>query len=614
LTSAPLSQSNANRLKTWLRRYRFVFLVILGVWLVFFLLPGVESMPLLEPDEGRNAEVAREMLRGGDWITPHYNGYPYLDKPAPFFWLVAASFKAFGVSERTARLPSGLAALATMLLIWLLARRMFGDEAAMISALVLVTSPLVLIFAREVIFDMLLTLLVTAALLCFWWDEQRAERRISTDVLMFLAMGFATITKGPVGFLLPLLGILAYSLIRGGLGRFKRLHWAWGFVAFLAASLPWFLAVSFRNPDFPRYAFWEESLVRFSTGGAHRSGSLFYYLPVYLGGCFPWSFLLLYAGLSRLKKWKELREEKNAPVAFLFAFVLVVFVFFTISHSKLPGYFLPALGPLSVLVAWVWTTSKARETGRMPDWLTATFATLIAVGLLSILAPRFEHVHSVHMLVEKKIPPGVFDLAKVSFLFSGVLLVALGILGRDFASRAQRKVPSNILLAILLLASPLAMLEWAVPIKRYAAYSSSKSLAEKILSSSHRDEPVYGYYYFRTSLPFYLRRPVGLVTSGAEEMTSNYVVSRWPRLQPQLSKSGFAPGPAVPGEGGTPGPLVREKDWIAQTRGIPTLVFTRNSLVPSLFQSRGTVDPLWTGWGYSTWEVPASSPPAAGVK
>ena len=607
MTSDPARQTSPTRLSARFRRYRFVILAVIGIWLVFFLLPGIRTMPLLEPDEGRNAEVAREMLRGGDWITPHYNGYPYLDKPAPFFWLVAASYKVFGVSEGSARLPSGLAALGTMLLVWLLARRMFGDEEAFDSALILIASPLVLIFARAVIFDMTLTFLVTATLACFWWDEQQPERRLSIDVLMFVSMGLATITKGPVGFLLPLLGILVYSLLRGGLARFKRIHWGWGLMAFLAAGLPWFIAVSVRNPDFPRYAFWNESLRRFIEGGVHRSGSVFYYIPVYLAGFFPWSFLLLYACLSRLKRWKALRDEKNAAVTFLVAFVAVVFVFFSISHSKLPGYFLPALGPLGILVARVWETSKSQESGRMPDWLTATFATMIAVGLLLILAPRFEHVHFVHRLAEKKIPPGVFDLVKTALLFSGGLLAALGILGRDRASRAKRKVPSTLLLAILLLAMPLVLLQWAAPIRRFAAYSSSQSLALEILASPQRNLPVYGYYYFRTGLPFYLRRPVGLVTTGAEEMTSNYVVSRWPRIEPQISRAGFEAGPAVPGENGIPGPLIIEKHWRAQTRSLALLVMVPNRLVSALTKSRGEVMPLWTGWNFSVWEIPARS-------
>jgi 4-amino-4-deoxy-L-arabinose transferase-like glycosyltransferase len=607
LTSNLSSQGNSNRLSAWMFRYRFFLLAIACLWLVFFLLPGTRTMPLLEPDEGRNAEVAREMLTGGDWVTPHYDGYAYLDKPAPFFWLVASSFKLFGFSEWAARFPSGIAALAALLLVCVLAWRMFGPDEAMICALIAATSPLFLIFTRQVIFDMTLTFLVTAALLCFWWDEQRPERRRSTDMLMFAVLGVATITKGPVGFLLPLLGILAYSLLRGGMARFKRLHWGWGLLAFLAAGLPWFIAVTVRNADFPRYAFWQESLVRFTTGSARRAGSVFYYLPVYLGGFFPWSFPLAYACIPRLRKWKALREENNAALAFLIAFVLVVFVFFTISRSKLPGYFLPAIGPLGILMARLWTTSKDREAQRMPDWLTAAFATLVGVGLLLIIVPRFESLHMVRVRVEKKMPQDVLALVKPALVYSGILLVALGILGRNVASRARRKVPTNALLALLLLAAPLLLLQWLKPIKRYVANESSKSLAESILTSPDRNLPVYGYYYFRTSLPFYLRRPVGLVTSGAEEMTSNFVVSRWPDVHPEMARAGFEVGLPAPGLNGFPGPLVRERDWREKTAASPTLVFLQNGLVPNLYKSRGSANPLWNGWGYSVWEVPAKT-------
>lgn len=598
--SARLSQSFS--------RHRFAWLIILSVWLIFFLLPGATTMPLLEPDEGRNAEVAREMLRGGDWITPHYNGYPYLDKPAPFFWLVAASFKTFGVSEWAARLPSGLAALATMLLIWFLARRMFGFEEALLSGLVLVTSPLVLIFSRLVIFDMTLTFLITAALVCFWWEESKPERRLIVDLAMFAAMGMATITKGPVGFLLPLLAILAYSLLRGGLGRFKRLHWGLGLAVFLAVVLPWFIAVSVRNPDFPRYALWQESLVRFTTGSARRSGGILYYLPVYLGGFFPWSFVLLYAGIHGLKGWKSIREERNAPVAFLLSFAIVVFVFFTISRSKLPGYILPALGPLSILTAHLWSTAQSGDTGRVPDWLKAGFATMVILGLVMIVSPRLDHLDVVHARLTKKMPPSIIELAKVSLMFSGVLLAALGILGRDFAARAKRKVPSNASLAVLLLTTPLMLLQWGSTLDLYAKTFSSRSIARTITASQEHGLPVYGYYYFRTSLPFYLASPVGLVTTGGEEMTSNYVGSRWPDIQAEMQRAGFRDRVEVAGQSKLPGPLVFEKDWRPRSGATPILVLVRNSLVPTLFKKVGTVDPLWTEWEFSVWKIPAPAP------
>jgi 4-amino-4-deoxy-L-arabinose transferase-like glycosyltransferase len=248
----------------------FLLLLIVGV-LLFFV--GLGSLPLVEPDEGRNAEVAREMLVSGDWVTPHYNSLAYLDKPAVYFWLVAGSFRVLGTSEFAARLPSALAALGTLLLVWWMARKMFGEAVGLRAAVIWASTPLVIIFSRQVIFDMTLTLLVTLSMLAFWIDSTSAFKRPWLEMLMFAAWGVAAITKGLVGFLLPLLSLLAYQALAGRWRELKRLRWGFGTFVFLAASLPWFLTVCMRHPDFVRYAFWQESLQRFATGSAQRGGS-----------------------------------------------------------------------------------------------------------------------------------------------------------------------------------------------------------------------------------------------------------------------------------------------------------------------------------------------------
>ncbi len=278
---------------------------------------GLGRLPLLEPDEGRNAEVGREMLVSGDWITPHFNGFVYLDKPAVYFWMVAASLRTFGVSEGAARLPSALMGVATLLLVWFLARRMFGDAAGLRAGIVFAACPLALALAREVIFDMTLTFFVTVAMVAFWLAEENNFLAPRLDALMFAAMGVAVITKGFVGILIPLIAILIYEAARGRWREWLRLRWGWGLLVFLALTLPWFIAVSTRNPDFPRYAFWNESLKRFSSGAAHRGGGILYYFPVYLGGFFPWSMFLLLAGWNRLRKWRELKQEAARPILFL---------------------------------------------------------------------------------------------------------------------------------------------------------------------------------------------------------------------------------------------------------------------------------------------------------
>jgi 4-amino-4-deoxy-L-arabinose transferase-like glycosyltransferase len=587
-------------------------LLLLCVVAACIFLVGLGRLPLTEPDEGRNAEVAREMLASGDWITPHYDTLTCLDKPAVFFWLVAASFRAFGLSEWAARFPSALMALATSLLVWFLARRLFDDRTGLRAGLIWVTSPLVIIFARTVIFDMALTFFVTLAMASYWLAEAEDFKHPWRDAIFFAAMGIAAITKGPVGFLLPLLSVSAYLALRGRLRELRKLRWGLGVLVFLALALPWFVAVSVRNPDFPRYAFWQESLLRFATGQARRPGGPLYYIPVFLAGFLPWSFFLLFAGWNRLRAWRELRRENHKPHLFLLAWAAVIFVFFSISRSKLPGYFLPATIPLSILMAQVWAELDAQALDRRPDWLTAGFATLVGLGLLMSLSPQLLRSHNLQLLATKKLPPALMPLVRPALLFGGLMLAGLGVLGRNLSGRLRASTLSSVSFAILALTTPLLIARWIVPLEVYAASSSSRQLAQTILRSPEKDLPVYGYYYFRSSLPFYLRRPVGLVTQGASEITSNYVAFRWQAVrQMELSgsedsartavsnghlKTGAANGTPLLVEG-------RQLPHLVDASGSPWLLLLRGDRVAQLTQTLGPLEPLWEGWDYSVWKV-----------
>ena len=584
-----------------------LLLLLVVACCLFFLALG--KLPLLEPDEGRNAEVAREMLVSGDWITPHFDSQTYLDKPAPFFWLVAASFRLWGISEWAARLPSAVLALALVLLTWFLARRMFGPAAGRRAGIILACCPLVIAFSRLVIFDMMLTFLVTLALASFWWIDVADTRRPWLTALMFAAMGLATITKGPVGFLLPVLTILAYLASCRRLRDVKRLRWGLGMAVFLAVALPWFIAVCLRNPDFPRYAFWDESLRRFAGHSARRSGGIFYYVPVYLAGWFPWSCFLLLVAWNKLKSWKELGQEKNKGLLFLLAWAGVVFVFFTISGSKLPGYVLPAMVPLSILMARAWEeVVRTEKSSAAPDWLTAGFALVLGFGLLVALAPQLARLTPAYAQVLKKLHPSLVAMVQPTLLYSGLILVALAIIGRNLASRLRGPVLASVTLALLALTTPLFVLRWLRPLESYASVNSSRRLAETILASPEKALPLYSYYYFRTSLPFYLRRPVGLVTTYAGELTSNYVASRYrgQRHLAQLDVPSGTPGGTVQASPPTDGLLIdpvalRAK---AQAASEPILMLVRNTQVAELAQVVGKIEPLWSEWQYSVWIIP----------
>jgi 4-amino-4-deoxy-L-arabinose transferase-like glycosyltransferase len=624
-------------------------LLVFTAAVLFF--AGLGRLPLLEPDEGRNAEVGREMLVSGDWITPHYNALAYLDKPAVYFWMVAASLKTFGVSEGVARLPSALMAVATMLLVWFLARRMFRESAARCAGIVFATSPLAIALARQVNFDMALTFFITLAMTAFWLAEERNFQAPWFDVLMFAAMGVGVITKGPVAILLPLISVLLYQAMRsrwrksaapacadGGKSRSAlHLRWGWGFLIFLAVALPWFVAVSLRHPDFPRYAFWNESLKRFATSTARRGGGIFYYVPVFLAGFFPWSFFLLGAGWNRLRRWRELKEDQGRPILLLLCWAACVFGLFTVSHSKLPTYFLPAIVPLSILMgaAWLDVGTEAQSVSRgTPDWLKAGFALVLGAGVLVAAASHSWLFSSLHARLARRLPPSVLDLVQPSLLYTGLILAAEGFLGRKIAAQMRGRAVAITTFVFAALIVPTLVVRWYRPLKLFAEEDSSRRLAATILASPElRDSPVFGYYYFRTSLPFYLRHPVGLLSIEWGEMTSNYQVAFQAEARRTagggaltgaenvgarhpVAQSLRAAGHGVPVQGSGPqggppgrGVLVTLPEFraLAKSSAQPILVLTPNPLVEDLWRNAGRIDPLWNGWDFSIWEIPPAN-------
>jgi 4-amino-4-deoxy-L-arabinose transferase-like glycosyltransferase len=583
------AQSAASNARAGNAKHLLLLAAVGGV--LFF--AGLGRLPLIEPDEGRNAEVAREMLATGDLITPHYNGFVYLDKPAAFFWMVAASMRVAGVNEFAARMPSAVMALATMFLVWFLARRMFGDVAGLRAGIIFATAPLALAFSRIVIFDMTLAFLVTLAMTSFWLALESDFKRTLFDIFLFGAMGIAAITKGPVGFLLPLLSLLAFGLVTGRLRKLKRLRWGIGLLIFVAAALPWFLAVSLQNPDFPRYAFLDESLKRFATGTAKRGGGILYYIPVYFAGFLPWSFFLLYAALGKASEIRKLREESYRAYAFLISWSALMFVFFTISRSKLPGYFLPAVIPLSILLASVWERLESADQPR-PLWLSAGFMTLAVLGLLVAISPQALRLSSVAAAAARKLSPSFLAQSQSALFATGIILMSLGVIGRNVAARLSGSKLAWAVLAIGAFAVPVTMARWVPGLSVYAEGSSSRRLAAAIERSPEKDWPIYGFYCFRTGMPFYLRRNVNLVTSAGSELSSNYIVHTLERRKSlmQMKPAG------EPDLTDAKGLLER-----ATNGGAPFLVLVRNRDVALLAASVPDIEPMVNDWEYSVWKI-----------
>lgn len=468
------------------------------------------SYPLLEPDEGRNVEVAREMARDGDFVLPRLNGLPYLDKPATYFGAVAMALRVFGGSESAARLPSLLFTLGAVAIVWRLGRRM-EEGAGEISAAALITMPLVLAFSRTVIFDSALLFLETLTLYAAWRtfsDERDSERWAA---FAWAVMGVGAIVKGPVAIIVPVLVVVAFGLLAGvSLRPFFRLRaWPWLF----ATGLPWFLAVSLRRPDFPRYAFVYESLERVGTRTHGRGGPIWYFVPVALAASFPWCVPGI-AAAARAWRGRAGRREGGARAgAFLASWALVPLVFFSFSQSKLPGYYLPAL-PAIALATGIHIARAARRGERATGaWSLVAGILFLLLGVLLVPATGALSSHLPTELERQELPGFALDFGLV-----------LGLAGLGAIAGA---VKGDLRVAALALALPAI----AVPVtggrlfEAVARGRSSRDLAIAI-DGKARGATVVGVHAYPTSLRYYLDRPVLLSTATGGEMTSNYVMSR----------------------------------------------------------------------------------------
>jgi 4-amino-4-deoxy-L-arabinose transferase-like glycosyltransferase len=537
---------------------------IAGVLLValvgLMLFARLGALPLVNPDEGRNAQIASEMQRSGSWLIPTYNGATYLDKPAFFFRAVALSLGALGESEAAARLPSAIAALILAGVVFAFVRSRYGLRTGALVVAVLVTTPLYVAFARIVIFDMLLTLFVVSAIVCgFLAEEHEGLRRTRWYLSCAAAMGFATLVKGPVGFILPLVVLTVFHLVEKRPSALRRLFsWRNGIVFFVLV-LPWFLGVAKLHPEFPRYGIVEESLRRFGTTAMHRSQPFWFFLPVIVAGCLPWSVLF---PAGAIVAWKARRHWTRTD-RFLLVWVVTVVVFFSLSQSKLPGYILPAVVALAILVARAFDVAMKRPLGRSATWIwrstvAAAFAILLVAGVFALEAfrpgflaaiVRWKHLENVTEKVQ-------WSLVACAFAAGGVGLAT-----------AAWKRRTDIAFVTTALFLPLVCAIGFRAVRRAFDDLSTRHIAHT-LSALHPGVDVACLQSYPDGLGFYLQRTFPLFTDDGSELKSNYV--RYVYAQPGEKPANMLPLAAVDAwldARTTPVVLVGDKhqrDWLVE--------------------------------------------------
>jgi 4-amino-4-deoxy-L-arabinose transferase-like glycosyltransferase len=457
------------------------------IWLVVVVVAiglRLGGPPLLDADEGRNAEVAREMAETNDYVMPRLNGLPYLDKPVVYFAAAAAFMEVLGPTELAARLPAFLFTLATAAVLFWFARRAGYDP--WVTAIVFLTMPFVVAFARTVIFDSALMFFVVVALTAFWCAIE--ERNTNWSILAWASMGLAMITKGPVTFVLVLFVIIPYAWRRKALGTVFPLL---GIVAFAAVIAPWVWSVTRVVPEFLQYVLVTETAARMATDELQRTGPPWYFLPYLIGGALPWSIVALFS-------WRTNRKVD----LFLLLWLAIPFVFFSISQSKRPQYILPLMPAIALFVGRIWSEARTRVAAVVVGVLGAIF----------LAAPL--------ILPRVKMKPEIAAEVPQTALILGIGFAAGALVA--FFAKNKAVVLAALTLPVLVLPFATEPLLHAIAERR-----STKSMAAEMQPHLQPGAEVIGVEAYAGSLSFYLQRPITVVSEDASELTSNYLIRRY---------------------------------------------------------------------------------------
>ncbi|HUP48265.1 MAG TPA: glycosyltransferase family 39 protein [Thermoanaerobaculia bacterium] len=468
------------------------------------------GLPLIDTDEGRNAEVAREMAETNDYVVPRLNTVPYLDKPIVYFAAQAALMEVLGPTELAARLPAYFFTLATAALIFWFARRRIGEEEAWVAAIAYLAMPLTMAFARVVIFDSTLAFFIAVAIVAFHEAIELRDRRWTA--LAWAAIGFGVLTKGPVAIAVPLLVALPYAIWR------KAAPMLWsvaGLMIFAAVVTPWVWAISRVVPDFLYYVLVTETVARLTSEEMMRSGPPWYFLPYFVAGAAPWT-------VAVVANWRDWSRRDGRSV-FLLLWVLVPLVFFSLSESKRAQYILPVMPAVALLVALSWQTFRPRAAA-------VAMALFGAVLLVGPSLPQFSRIK----------PAALVEPARSASRGYGLVFLAGGAVA--LASRDRRTAFLSLALPVVAMPAIGGPFLYALSERR-----SQRSFVAELAPHLSAQTEVIGVEMFTGSLAFYLQRPIILVTADASELTSNYIVRRYQRFS------------------GQPGVPVKPLPWFAQS-------------------------------------------------
>jgi 4-amino-4-deoxy-L-arabinose transferase-like glycosyltransferase len=449
---------------------------------------------LVPPDEGRYAEMAREMFTSGDWITTRLNGIKYFEKPPLQTWMNALTFAVFGLGDWQARLWTGLNGIFGVLLTGYAGYRVFGQRAGFYAALVLGSCFYWVACSQINSLDMSLSGMMTlslCALLVAQRDDASPTERRNWMLVCWAGMALAVLAKGLIGLVLPGGILVFYTIFSRDWSIWTRLHLGKGLLLFFAIAAPWFVLVGLANPEQPHFFFIHEHFDRFLLKEHHREAAWWIFFALLAAGSVPWVGVLVQGLLLGA------RRERGAfqPKIMLLVWTALIILFFTKSSSKLPGYILPVFPAVALLVANYLDVGTRR--GRM---FTAALTALLGVALLATVPfmPGFAK-HAGEGAMFEHYQPWV--------LAAGFVALAGGALAMLYARQMQRDL-MVLALAVAGFASTELMLAGFEPIAQARAGTKLLPAVQREITPATK---IYSVGIYEQSLTFYLRRPVILV-------------------------------------------------------------------------------------------------------
>ena len=492
-------------MKTHIKKQHCIFYLValfFGIAIVYFLFLG--TYPLLTPDESRYAEIAREMIETKQYIVPHLNYVLYFEKPALFYWIIASALKCFGLHEWSVRFWTVIFAISGCGLTYFAASRWYNRTTAFYATALLATSFLYFIMGHMVALDLPVSIFLTATLVFFYIGVQHPT--LSTQKYYFwlsaIMAACAVLTKGLIGIVFPIAIIGTWVLL---LNQWRSLkHWPIisSILLFLILALPWHIIMQLRHPAFFNFYIIGEHFLRYSTLEAAHEEPFYFYLGILLVGFLPWSTFLPQAIKAHWPTWKN-RATYQTEI-FLFAWIFIIFTFFSFSGSKLIPYILPIFPPLSILTGHYFALQSSRKI----KGITIGFCVLpfisFAFATYLILLPHYYDL--MNPIV------GMKFLYLLAIIFTLVTMISLVIYWRLTIKAAfiSLNVGSLIFLLVLLLAIP------------SIDHDSIQSLAVALKPLLTPQDEVINYKRYNQDLPFYLQRRVTLVDWFVNELEFGY--------------------------------------------------------------------------------------------